>query len=129
MHVTDENTIKLSVTFARQVLSAYIGGYAIERRIDEARLGFTIEGAGDFDIFVDDHLEADIRAELQFPGAGAQDGADRRIEALDAPAGSQAVDDQRIDRRLLFTIVRAPSAKKASSAAARGSPSRSPSKR
>ena len=67
-------------------LPARISRDAVQRAIDEPRLGLAEESAGDLDIFVDHHLDGDVLAVLPLPGTGAQYGADSGIEPLPPPA-------------------------------------------
>ena len=76
-------------------------GERIEHRVDHARRVVLEERLGDVDIFADHHARRHVRAVGQLEGAGAQDGAQRRVDAGQRPAGRQRAVDRRVERLLV----------------------------
>src|SRR6185312_10318611 len=64
----------------------------IEDAIDDLGLFVLEEGVGKVDIFGDDHAGRNVLAHQHLVGAGAKDGAQDRIDAVESPAfGEMAV--------------------------------------
>src|SRR5918998_2084142 len=72
-------------------------GDGVAQAVDETAFALVVEGVGDIDIFGDYRADRHVGAGEQFIGAGAQDGAHRAVEALEAPALGEPGADRRVD--------------------------------
>ena len=73
----------------------------VENAVYDLRLFALEEGMGKIDIFGDHHARRHVLAHQHLVGAGAQDGAQDRIDAVEPPAFGEVTIDERIDAALL----------------------------
>src|SRR5512145_2725313 len=73
----------------------------VEDAVDDFRLLALEEGVGKVDIFGDDDARRNVLAHQHLVSAGAKDGAQDRIDAVEPPAFGEMAVDKRIDAALL----------------------------
>src|SRR5512144_1725154 len=84
-----------------EFLRPFLMAELVEDSVDHLRLLAFEEGMREIDIFGDDDARRHVPAHQHLVGAGAQDGAQDRIDAVEPPAFSEVTIDQGIDAALL----------------------------
>src|SRR4030042_3657046 len=84
-----------------EVFRAFLMAELVENAVYDLRLFALEEGVGTIHIFGDTHARRHILAHQHLVGAGAKDGAQDRIEAVEPPALGEMAVDERIDAALL----------------------------
>src|SRR3569623_298728 len=85
----------------RELLAAQLAGELIEHGVDHAGLVALDEGGGNIGIFGNDGTSWHVAAVRPLIGAGAQGGAQHRLDALERPALLQRFVDLRVKHALL----------------------------
>jgi hypothetical protein len=73
----------------------------VENAVDDLRRFALEEGMCQIDIFGDDDARRHVLAHQHLVGAGAQDGTQDRIDAVEPPAFGEVTIDERVDAALL----------------------------
>src|SRR5690606_12687493 len=81
---------------AREFLGPQFAGERIQHTIDEPGFVLVDEGVCNVDIFGDHDARGNVALAVEFEGAGAQDGAQQGLDALERPAFTQRLIDHRI---------------------------------
>src|SRR6188474_3791051 len=77
-----------------EFLRPFLMSELVEDAIDDLRLFALEEGVGKVDIFGDDDARGNVLAHQHLVGAGAKDGTQDRIDAVEPPAfGEMAIDE------------------------------------
>src|SRR6476661_2822121 len=85
----------------RKFFRARLMAELVEDAVDHLRLLAGEEGVAQVYIFGDHHARRHVRAHQHFVGAGAQDRAENRVDAVEPPTFRQMTIDERIDAALL----------------------------
>src|SRR5262249_44455246 len=83
-----------------QLAGPQLAGELVEHAVDDPGFVAGKEGVRDVDILADDHAGRHVAELHQLKGGGAQDRADDRVDAIEAPAFGELAVDQRIDLAL-----------------------------
>src|SRR3974377_242754 len=86
---------------AREFLRPHLAAELVENAVNDLRLLAFEEGMGEINIFGDHHAAWRVLAHEHLEGAGTQDGAQDRIDAVEPPALGETLIDERINAELL----------------------------